>query len=117
MQNHTERREFCKGRDVIEIMNFAEKEKEMAASMQQIIEKAREELSKVTGLELSTTLGAVKEEKGWKVTLEMVEKHSIPDQMDILAVYEVIVDNNGNVIEFNRTRLRKRVDTEVVAVE
>ncbi len=89
----------------------------MATSMQQIIEKAREELSKVTGLELSTTLGAVKEEKGWKVSLEMVEKHSIPDQMDILAVYEVIVDNDGNVIEFNRTRLRKRVDTEVVAVE
>ena len=117
MQNHTERREFCEGKYVIEVMNFAEKEKEMAASMQQIIEKAREELSKVTGLELSTTLGAVKEEKGWKVTLEMVEKHSIPDQMDILAVYDVIVDNDGNVIEFNRTRLRKRVDTEVVAVE
>jgi len=117
MQNHVERKELCKGRDVIEVMNFAEKEKEMAASMQQIIEKAREELSKVTGLELSTTLGAVKEEKGWKVSLEMVEKHSIPDQMDILAVYEVIVDNDGNVIEFNRTRLRKRVDTEVVTVE
>ena len=89
----------------------------MAKSMQQIIEKAREELSKVTGLELSTTLGAVKEEKGWKVTLEMVEKHSIPDQMDILAVYDVISDNDGNVIEFNRTRLRKRVDTETVEVE
>jgi len=89
----------------------------MAASMQQIIEKAREELSKVTGLELSTTLGTVKEEKGWKVTMEMVEKHSIPDQMDILAVYDVILDNNANVIEFNRTRLRKRVDTEAVVVE
>jgi len=89
----------------------------MAASMQQIVEKAREELSKVTGLELSTTLGAVKEEKGWKVTIEMVEKHSLPDQMDILAVYDVILDNDGNMIEFNRARLRKRVDTEVVVVE
>jgi len=83
----------------------------MAKSMQELIEKAREELSKITGLELSTTLGAVKEEKGWKVTLEMVEKHSIPDQMDILAVYEVFLDDDGNVIEFKRVRLRKRVDT------
>ena len=89
----------------------------MAKSTQDIIKKAREELSKVTGLELSTTLGAAKEEKGWKVTLEMVEKHSIPDQMDILAVYDVILDNDANVIEFNRTRLRKRVDTEAVEVE
>ncbi|MFH0775225.1 MAG: gas vesicle protein GvpO [bacterium] len=89
----------------------------MAKSVQQIIEKAREELSKITGLELSTTIGAAKEEKGWKITLEMVEKHSIPDQMDILATYEVILDNDGGVIEFNRVKLRKRVDIETVEVE
>ena len=89
----------------------------MAKSIQDLIEKARGELSKVTGLELSTTIGAVKEEKGWKVTLEMVEKHSIPDQMDILATYEVILDNDGSVIEFKRIKLRKRVDTETVEVE
>jgi len=89
----------------------------MAKSMQQLIEKAREELSKITGLELSTTLGAIKEEKGWKVTMEMIEKHSLPDQMDILAVYDVMLDDEGNVIEFNRIRLRKRVDTETVEVE
>jgi len=89
----------------------------MAKSVQGLIEKARGELSKITGLELSSTLGAVKEERGWKVTLEMVEKHSLPDQMDILAVYEVILDNDANVVEFNRIRLRKRVDTEAVEVE
>jgi len=89
----------------------------MAKSIPELIEKAREELSKVTGLELSTTLGAVKEEKGWKITLEMIEKHSIPDQMDILAVYEAILDNDGNMIEFNRKRLRKRVDIEQLEEE
>jgi len=89
----------------------------MAKSVQQIVEKAREGLSEVTGLELSTTIGVAKEEKGWKVTIEMVEKHSLPDQMDILAVYDVILDNDGNMIEFNRARLRKRVDTEVLEVE
>lgn len=77
-----------------------------------IIEKAREEMSKITGLELSSTLGAVKEEKGWKVTLELVEKHSLPDQMDILATYNVLLDNDANILEFKRAGLRKRVDTE-----
>ena len=83
----------------------------MAKTVQELIEAAREELSKATGLELSTTLGASKDERGWRITMEMVEKHSIPDQMDILATYDVIVDDNGKLIEFNRTNLRKRVDT------
>lgn len=89
----------------------------MAKDVHQLIEIAREELSKVTGLELSTTLGAAKDERGWRVTMEMIEKHSIPDQMDILAVYDVILDGDGKLIEFNRTRLRKRVDTEGEEVE
>ena len=83
----------------------------MAKEMHQLIEIAREELSKVTGLELSTTLGASKDERGWRITMEMIEKHSIPDQMDILAAYDVILDDNGKLVEFNRTSLRKRVDT------
>ena len=83
----------------------------MAKQIHQLIEIAREELSKVTGLELSTTLGASKDERGWRVSMEMIEKHSIPDQMDILAVYDVILADDGKIVEFNRTSLRKRVDT------
>lgn len=89
----------------------------MAKSIPELVERAREELGKVTGLELSTTSGAVKEEKGWKITVEMIEKHSIPDQMDILAIYDVILDDNGNLIEFNRKGLRKRIDTEILEEE
>ena len=83
----------------------------MAKEIHQLIEIAREELSKVTGLELSTTLGASKDERGWRVSMEMIEKHSIPDQMDISAVYDVILADDGKIVEFNRTSLRKRVDT------
>lgn len=89
----------------------------MALSIPEIVEKTHEELSKVTGLELSTTLGAAREDNGWKVVVEMVEKHSIPDQMDILAIYEAILDDAGNLIEFNRKGLRKRVDTEEIERE
>ncbi len=85
----------------------------MAKSVPELVEKAREELGKVTGLEISTTSGAVKEEKGWKISVEAIEKHSIPDQMDILAIYDVILDENGNLIEFNRKSLRKRIDTDI----
>jgi len=89
----------------------------MAKDIHQLIEIAREELSKVTGLELSTTLGASKDERGWRISMEMIEKHSIPDQMDILAVYDVILDDDGKVVEFNRSGLRKRVDTAAEVAE
>ena len=89
----------------------------MAKDMHQIIELAREELSRVTGLEISTTLATVKDERGWRISMEMIEKHSIPDQMDILATYDVVLDDDGKLIEFYRKGLRKRVDTETEEVE
>ena len=89
----------------------------MAITVSELIERAREEMSKLTNLELSTTLGAVKDEKGWHVSLELIEKHSIPDQMDILAIYDVWLDDDGNLLEFNRRGLRKRIDTEEAEAE
>ena len=85
----------------------------MAKTIHELIEIAREELSKTTGLELSTTLGAVKDERGWRISLDMIEKHSIPDQMDILATYDAVLDDDGTLLEFTRTGLRKRCDTNV----
>jgi len=89
----------------------------MAKDIHQLIESAREELSRVTGLELSTTLGASKDERGWRISMEMIEKHSIPDQMDILATYDVILDDDGKLVEFNRRKLRKRIDIEGEGLE
>ena len=84
----------------------------MALPTTDLVKRAREGLSKLTGLELASTLGIAKDEKkGWRVSVEMIEKHSIPDGMDILALYEALLDDNGNVLEFNRKKLRKRVDT------
>ncbi|MDI6892493.1 MAG: gas vesicle protein GvpO [Actinomycetota bacterium] len=89
----------------------------MALGIPELVDKAREQLAKLTGLELSTTLGAVKDEKGWHVTVEMIEKHSLPDGMDILAAYEALMDDNGKMLEFGRKGLRKRIDTEAEEVE
>ena len=85
----------------------------MANGIGTLIEKARKELAKLTGLELSSTVGTVKDDKGWHVTLELIEKHSTPDQMDILATYEALMDDNGNLLGFERKGMRRRMDMEV----
>jgi len=84
----------------------------MALSMSEVIQKARSELNSLTGLEISSTVSAARDEDGWVVSIEVVEKHSLPDGMDILATYQSKLDPDGNMLEFNRARMRKRIDTE-----
>lgn len=83
----------------------------MAMTMEKVILKARSDLNKLTGLEPSTTVKTARDDKGWHVSVEMVEKHSIPDGMDILATYDTLFDDEGNLLEFIRKGMRKRVDT------
>ena len=85
--------------------------------MAEIVEAARSELASLTGLELGSTLSANREGEGWRVSIDVVEKHSLPDGMDILATYDVTLDDEANVAGFKRIGLRKRIDTEVALVE
>lgn len=80
-------------------------------SVSNIANQAKKQLSELTKLEPSTVSGMTKEGEEWLVTLEMVEKKSIPDSMDVLGVYEVRLNNEGELLNFNRISLRKRGDT------
>lgn len=72
---------------------------------------AKKELADLTGLTPSAVIGVSEEEGEMVVKLEMVEKKSIPDGMDVLGTYEVRLDAEGKIKDFSRTRLRKRIDT------
>jgi len=84
----------------------------MAIGMAKIVKTARSELNSLTGLDVSSTIEVVKEDDEWRVVLEVVEKHSIPEGMDILASYETRLDGEGGMLEFRRTGMRRRIDTE-----
>lgn len=83
----------------------------MPNNVSALIEQARKELSNLTGLKASSTIGAVKDGKGWHISIEMLEKESIPNQMDILATYEALLDEEGNLLDFVRKSMRRRMDT------
>jgi len=78
----------------------------------EIIEKARKQLADVTGFKEPAGVGLKKEKEGWVVTVEMVEKKSIPEGMDILGIYEVHLDEKGNLLSYEKTAMRKKMDTE-----
>jgi len=78
----------------------------------QIIERAQEDYSRVTRAQVDGVTGLFKTEDGWVVWLEALERRAIPDTMDVLGLYEVRVDNEGNLLGFERKKLRKRGETE-----
>jgi hypothetical protein len=82
--------------------------------MKEVIEKAKQGIGELTTLKINTVIGASKDEEsgGWKVLVELLEKASIPDAMDLLGTYEVLLDEGGEIVEFKRKSLRKRGDTE-----
>lgn len=82
---------------------------ETKISLPELIERAKKELVKITGLKSQSIVGTFKDEKGWHILLEMLEKKSIPDGMDILATYEAVL-NDGELMEFNRKKMRRRMD-------
>ena len=83
----------------------------MGLGMGEIVRRARSEINAVTGLDISSTIQAERNGEDWLVSLEVVEKHSIPESMDILAAYETRMDAEGNMLEFHRTGMRRRIDT------
>lgn len=83
----------------------------MEMTVPKLVERAREQLAEVTGLELSSTLGASKDEDGWHISVEMIEKQSLPDGMDILATYVARLNDEGAMVDFTRKKLRTRIDT------
>ena len=76
-----------------------------------ILEKAKKELADLTGFKSPSAVGFKKEGSEMIATIEVVEKESIPDGMDVLGTYEVRIDQDGKIMGYERTDLRKRVDT------
>lgn len=77
-----------------------------------IIRKAQEDFARLSKIPVDGVTGLAKAEEGWVVSLEGLERRAIPDTMDVLGMYEVRLDNEGNLLGFDRKKLRKRGETE-----
>lgn len=74
------------------------------------VEIAKGSLREFTPLPLSGVTGVVHipDDDTWIVTIELIERVSIPDTFDILGSYEMVIDNEGDIIEYRRVGARKR---------
>lgn len=70
----------------------------------EIAQRAKEQLAKLTGLTPDTVSSLSRDEKGWHVAVELIELKRIPEATDVLATYETLLDDEGNLISYQRTK-------------
>jgi hypothetical protein len=77
-----------------------------------VVEEARRQLQEVLSVEPESVSGVRRSEDGWAVTAEVVEVHRVPDSTDVLASYEVTLDDARNLVGVDQTRryLRSQVE-------
>lgn len=77
----------------------------------ELLTMVRKEFTGLTNLPVDGITGLNKSDETYVVSLEALERKAIPDSMDVLGLYEIRLDNEGNFLTFERKRLRKRADT------
>ncbi len=77
----------------------------------EIAQQAKEQLAQLTGLTPDTVSSLRRDEEGWHVAVELIELKRIPEATDVLASYETLLDEEGNLLSYQRTKryLRQEV--------
>jgi hypothetical protein len=78
----------------------------------ELARQATEQLHGLTGKEPESTTGIERTDDGWRIEIEVVETRRIPDSADILALYEVLVDADGELLAYRRLRRYPRGRTD-----
>ena len=73
---------------------------------------AVEQLAQLTGQKVEGLSGVHRNDEGWLVMAEVLELRRIPETTDVLATYEVTLDDEGSVTGYRRVRRYTRSQTE-----
>ena len=73
-------------------------------SAMSVARSAARQLAELTGRQPECVTGVERTDDGWQVEVEVVESRRIPDSTDILATYNVQVDEDGELTGYHRAR-------------
>ena len=91
------------GEDELGEQDESPRESVSSGDARRIVDRAREQLRDLHGAEAESVSAVRRIADGWRVGLEVVEVHRVPESTDVLATYEVEVDDDGDLITFERT--------------
>jgi len=77
-----------------------------------VIDRARAQVADLFGKEVESVSGISRQNRSWSVTVEVVEVHRIPDSTDVLSSYEVVLDDDRNLVSVDRRGRYRRSQVE-----
>lgn len=77
-------------------------------SATRVARQAAEVLAMLTGRTPEAVTGIERHDDGWRVQLEVVETHKIPETADLMALYDVDLDSSGEFTGHRRVRRYSR---------
>lgn len=69
-----------------------------------VAQVALREITELTGRETLGATSVMPSDDGWTVEVEVLEDRRIPSSADMLALYEVVLDLDGELLSYRRTR-------------
>jgi hypothetical protein len=79
----------------------------------ELAERARRQVSEITGLHASTVIGLDRAgDDRWVVTVEVVELQRIPNTMDVMGTFDVTLSEDGELIGLRRSGRHRRSQTD-----
>ena len=77
-----------------------------------MVQTARRRLEALLDTNIERVSGLERVDGRWSVLLEVVEVARIPESTDILATYEVVLDDDGGLAGVSRVRRYRRAQVE-----
>lgn len=68
----------------------------------EVVRLAVEQLAELTGKVAEGVSELCRSGEGWVVTVEVVELERIPSSTDVVGSYEVLLDDDGDLLEYRR---------------
>ena len=72
---------------------------------------AIDQLAGLAGHDVEGVVSVERNDSGWEIGVEVVESHRIPDTADILAIYQLRLDEDGELVSYRRTKRYSRGQT------
>jgi gas vesicle protein GvpO len=69
---------------------------------------ARSQLAELTGRVPESVLGLRQDDDGWRVMVEVVELSRVPSSTDLLGLYAITLDDDGQLVGYERVRRYQR---------
>ncbi len=95
---------------------MAEPTRTRRGGLDTLAECGRRSLESLTGKEVVSVSAAAREGDAWRLSYEVLELARIPETTSVLASYDVVLDDDGEVQRFERTHryYRNRADEEAL---